>query len=215
MIILGLLTYVGAVVGFAFVTLSLACGLYYLAELVEEYTVTTKKIIKITTAVTIVVHILLWLFDGLPFKRVLFSLLCQAWYSQLLRTFPDIELSSPAFILSCILVISDHFVWFFYFTDHYHTFFEIATFFGLVVWLIPFMYFISLSANEYTLPNFGMRLTEIDCSIACHTHLSWLILTDASAGPRKKNNNLIKTIAGWLGAAKQVVLPESSAQKAF
>ncbi|TPX62103.1 hypothetical protein PhCBS80983_g00686 [Powellomyces hirtus] len=141
MIILGLLTYVGAVVGFAFVTLSLACGLYYLAELVE---------------------------------------------------FPDIELSSPAFILSCILVISDHFVWFFYFTDHYHTFFEIATFFGLVVWLIPFMYFISLSANEYTLPNF-----------------------DASAGPRKKNNNLIKTIAGWLGAAKQVVLPESSAQKAF
>ncbi|KAJ3149704.1 erv26 super protein [Geranomyces michiganensis] len=191
MIVLGLLTYVGAIVGFAFVTLSLACGLYYLAELVEEYTVLTKRIIKITSLATAAAHVLLWLFDGLPFKRILFSLLCHAWYSQLLRTFPEIELASPAFIVSCVLVISDHFVWFFYFTDHFHTFTEIATFFGLVVWLVPFMYFISLSANEYTLPNF-----------------------DANA-PRKKNSNLVKTIAGWLGAVKQAVLPETAANKPF
>ncbi|KAJ3006066.1 erv26 super protein [Thoreauomyces humboldtii] len=151
----------------------------------------THRIIKITTVIAMGAHILLWLVDGMPFSRILFSLLCHAWYSQLLRTFPNIELSSPAFIISCLLVIADHFVWFFYFTDHYHTFTEIATFFGLVVWLIPFMYFISLSANEYTLPT-----------------------TDASV-PRKKNSSLVKSIAAYLGAAKEALLPDSKASKPF
>ncbi|RUS16610.1 transmembrane adaptor Erv26-domain-containing protein [Endogone sp. FLAS-F59071] len=48
---LHILAYVGAVLAFIFVTLSLACGLYYLAELVEEYTVLTKKIIRYSTFV--------------------------------------------------------------------------------------------------------------------------------------------------------------------
>ncbi|KAI8817934.1 transmembrane adaptor Erv26-domain-containing protein [Fimicolochytrium jonesii] len=226
-IFLGLLTYLGALLGFGFVTLSLACGLYYLAELVEEYTVLTKKIIYYTTIVsllkgpelvllqwiyapwlevdalgenlaglqqpdgdlpstiTFASHILLWLVDGLSFKRICFSLLCHAWYSQLLRNFPNIELASPAFLISCVLVISDHFIWFFYFTEHYHSFTEIATFFGLIVWLIPFMYFISLSANEYTLPNF-----------------------DPSAPKQKKNTNLVKTLATYLGMVKTTGLGE-------
>jgi hypothetical protein len=32
---------------------------------------------------------------------------------------------------------------------------EIATFFSLLVWFVPFTYFISLSASENTLPAFG------------------------------------------------------------
>ncbi|KAI9087769.1 transmembrane adaptor Erv26, partial [Phlyctochytrium arcticum] len=155
MYILPILSYFGAILGFAFVTLSLACGLYYLAELVEEHTVLTKRILKFITIAVVVSHILMWLFDGLPFFRVLFSLACHAWYSQLLAAFPGIELGSVAFIGSCLLVVADHFVWFFYFADNYHTFLEIATFFGLMVWLVPFIYFVSLSANENTLPAFG------------------------------------------------------------
>ena len=45
------LVWLGGIGAFTFITLSLACGLYYLAELVEEYTVLTKKIIKNTTYV--------------------------------------------------------------------------------------------------------------------------------------------------------------------
>lgn len=35
---------------------------------------------------------------------------------------------------------------------------DIAAFFGLCVWLIPFAYFISLSANDNTLPTGGGKL---------------------------------------------------------
>lgn len=51
------------------------------------------------------------------------------------------------------LVIVDHFSWFYHFsTVYYLDFNEIVAFFLLCVWLVPFMYFISLSANESTLP---------------------------------------------------------------
>lgn len=46
----------------------------------------------------------------------------------------------------------DHFLWFYYFTQQWHEFSEITAFFVVMVWLIPFSYFISLSANESTLP---------------------------------------------------------------
>jgi hypothetical protein len=91
-----------------------------------------------------------------------------------LKTFPFISLTSIPFIGSCgklallvhillsmtmtlflselVLVFADHFLWFKYFTTHYKPFMDIAAFFGLCVWLIPFAYFISLSANDNALP---------------------------------------------------------------
>ncbi|KAI9001909.1 transmembrane adaptor Erv26, partial [Gaertneriomyces semiglobifer] len=129
-----------------------ACGLYYLAELIEEHTITARRLIKHITLSIVVTQILLWLVDAFPLPQTLFTLFCHLWYSQLLRSFPVIELSSIAFMGSCLLVIVDHFVWFFWFVDRRFTFGEIASFFGVCVWLVPFLYFISLSANEYTLP---------------------------------------------------------------
>lgn len=73
----------------------------------------------------------------------------------MLRTFPVIELTDPVFIVSCVLVLIDHFSWFFYFSANYRPFAEVATFFGLLVWLVPFLFFISLTANEYALPTNG------------------------------------------------------------
>ncbi len=49
--ILHLLSYGTALFGAAFGTLCLACGLYYIAEFVEEYTVWTKRLIQRTTYV--------------------------------------------------------------------------------------------------------------------------------------------------------------------
>ncbi|KAJ3350418.1 hypothetical protein HDU91_006251, partial [Kappamyces sp. JEL0680] len=48
--------------------------------------------------------------------------------------------------------IVNHFNWFFYFKAHAFKFSELVSFFGLVVWLIPFMFMVSLSANDLTLP---------------------------------------------------------------
>ena len=54
-----------------------------------------------------------------------------------------------------VLTLVDHFCWFFYFTSKYHSILEIASFFTLIVWIVPFMFFLSLSANEFTLPSVG------------------------------------------------------------
>lgn len=60
-----------------------------------------------------------------------------------------------SFFYSIVLVFADHFLWFQYFTAHYKPFMDIAAFFGICVWLVPFAYFISLSANDNALPISG------------------------------------------------------------
>ncbi|KAF9970915.1 erv26 super protein [Actinomortierella ambigua] len=167
--------YAGSAIAFLFAVLSIACGLYYLAELVEEYTVQTKRVIKGMTVAVVVIHLLLWLLDGLPFSKILFSLACHGVYSLNLASFPNISLVSLPFLGSCVLVLADHFMWFQYFARHYHTFSSIASFFGICVWLVPFSYFISLSANDNTLPNF-----------------------DKTSKQQQKKNGIFKSIFGTL-----------------
>lgn len=110
--------------------------------------------------------------DGLPLHKIAFSILCHLVYLQNFSlTWPVISLTSPSFVASCILVVADHFLWFFYFARRTHearqaahkayrggpvvkspTFGDMATFFGLCVWLTPLFLFLSLSANDNTLP---------------------------------------------------------------
>ena len=99
--------------------------------------------------------------------------MCHIVYlSNFTSAWPLISLTSPSFIASCLLVLTDHFVWFFYFSKRTHaargygytnwrspyaregtlTFAEIATFFGICVWLVPLFLFLSLSANDNALP---------------------------------------------------------------
>ncbi|KAM3584286.1 erv26 superfamily protein [Umbelopsis sp. WA50703] len=189
MTFLHLVAYGATILAFCFVVLSLACGLYYLAELVEEYTVFTKKIIKYATMVVVFIHICLWIFDRKPFFQIVFSLICHGVYSMNLQTFPFISLTSPAFLASCVLVLVDHFVWFQYFTRHYTPFMDIAAFFGICVWLIPFTYFISLSANDNALP-----LSDPNA---------------ADAIPSQRKQGLFKTILGYVTRRKDDALPSS------
>ncbi|KAG0246348.1 erv26 super protein [Mortierella sp. GBA43] len=105
----------------------------------------------------------------------MFSLGCHAVYSLNLANFPYINLLSVPFILSCVLVLVDHFMWFQYFSRNYYTFMNIASFFGICVWLIPFSYFISLSANDNALPSF-----------------------DKSQENKQKKNGILKTIFGMV-----------------
>ena len=60
------------------------------------------------------------------------------------------------FLPLTVLVLLNHFAWFRFFTTrHGFRFAEIVSFFLLCVWLVPFQYFISLSASENTIPSFG------------------------------------------------------------
>ncbi|THH04896.1 hypothetical protein EW146_g10050 [Bondarzewia mesenterica] len=171
---LHLLSYVAAVVAFMFVTLSLASGLLWLSEVIEEHSTHAKSIGMKGIYCIIILHLVLYWTDALPLSKVLFSIFCHVVYLQnFSRTWPLIELTSPSFIASCILVITDHFVWFFHFARVTHDarqrssrpfhgykpatlnapgFGDMATFFGICVWLAPLFLFLSLSANDNALP---------------------------------------------------------------
>ncbi|KAJ7068506.1 DUF396-domain-containing protein [Mycena amicta] len=171
---MGLLFYLsyGAVaVAFAFITLSLASGLLYVSELIEEHTKLAKTVGQRGIYVIIVLHGVLYFSDSLPLSHTGFSVFCHLVYLQnFSNTWPVIELSSWSFIASCVLVIIDHFLWFSHFArisqDARHNrsfrsapppkgtpgFSEISTFFGVCVWAAPLFLFLSLSANDNALP---------------------------------------------------------------
>eukprot|EP00128_Syssomonas_multiformis_P003814 Colp12_sorted_trinity150504_noHs@22681 len=69
-----LLCCLAALLFILFATLCLACGLYYLAELVEEYTVATKKVITYQLYFVVLAHIGLWIFEGFPLSLTLLGL---------------------------------------------------------------------------------------------------------------------------------------------
>ncbi|EAS31785.3 uncharacterized protein CIMG_07264 [Coccidioides immitis RS] len=182
--VLPLVGYLGVIVGFCFLTLAIASGLYYLSELVEEHTVLARRVLSRLIHTVIALHVLLWLIDGLPISLTFLSIVSHLVYASNLRRFPVVKLSDPLFILSCLLVGLNHWVWFRHFSDpatlqtkysrssshsasfstggqHYGagsdlpSFTEIASYFGLCVWLVPFSLFVSLSAGENVLPTTG------------------------------------------------------------
>ncbi|KAF2281022.1 DUF396-domain-containing protein [Westerdykella ornata] len=169
--ILPLLGYVGILLGFSFLTLAIASGLYYLSELVEEHTVFAKKLLTNLIYGIIGLQLLLMLVDSFPYGLSLLSIVSHIIYAQNLRRFPIVKLTSPTFLISCALVIVNHYLWFRHFsTPPAHssrssypysrdpsipTFTEIASYFGLCVWLVPFALFVSLSAGENVLPSMG------------------------------------------------------------
>lgn len=177
--ILPLLGYLGLLLGFVFLTLSIASGLYYLSELVEEHTVLSSKILHRLIYAVIATQVLLCLIDGFPLLLTLLGVGSHLVYITNLRHFPIVKLTDPMFILSCVLVVVNHWIWFRHFSepvtyaapqytygtrgvkDRYSTtvtqpsFTEIASYFGLCVWLVPFALFVSLSAGDNVLPSMG------------------------------------------------------------
>lgn len=98
--ILPLLGYVGAIIGFCFLTLSIASGLYYLSELVEEHTVLAKRFLTRLIQIIIGVQVAL-LIDGFPFWATVLGIVCHVVYLGNLRRFPYVQLTDPLFLLSC------------------------------------------------------------------------------------------------------------------
>ncbi|KAH9908954.1 transmembrane adaptor Erv26 [Xylariomycetidae sp. FL2044] len=169
--ILPLVGYLGAVIGFCFLTLAIASGLYYLSELVEEHTVIAKRLLTRLIYSIIVLQILLCVVDRFPLGLSLMGVVSHVIYLGNMRRFPFVKLTDPLFIASCVLVLVNHYFWFRHFSDAQQrsysnmssmydrpdvpTFTEIASYFGLCVWLIPFALFVSLSASDNVLPTMG------------------------------------------------------------
>ena len=178
--ILPLLGYIGLALGLSFLTLSIASGLYYLSELVEEHTVLSAKVLTRLIYAVVVVQLLLFAVDGFPFILTTLGIVSHIVYASNLRHFPIVKLADPLFLLSCALVVLNHWVWFRHFSEtppydskqmyrnSYQTaaqqpsFTEIASYFGLCVWLVPFALFVSLSAGDNVLPSMGSEYATGD-----------------------------------------------------
>ncbi|CAJ2501331.1 Uu.00g041840.m01.CDS01 [Anthostomella pinea] len=169
--ILPLVGYLGSIVGFCFLTLAIASGLYYLSELVEEHTVFAKKFLTKLIYFIIGLQLVLCIVDGFPVWYTLMGIASHVVYLGNMRRFPFVKLTDPLFMASCVLVLVNHYFWFRHFADLQQrsysymqsmydqpdipSFTEIASYFGLCVWLVPFALFVSLSASDNTLPTIG------------------------------------------------------------
>ncbi|CCC69708.1 hypothetical protein NCAS_0D01270 [Naumovozyma castellii] len=166
--ILQIISILGTIFGFLFLTLSIASGLYYISEVVEEHTEPTKRFLTRAIYTIVIIQTLLILLDKFPFKLSLFSIASHVLYYQNLKKFPMISLTGPTFIGSCVAVVLNHYLWFKYFNNHEippqfrfdpnyvpmrrANFSEVASFFAICIWFIPFALFVSLSASDYILP---------------------------------------------------------------
>jgi len=166
--ILPLVGYLGMLLGFGFLTLAIASGLYSLSELVEEHTVIAKRLLTRMIYSVIVIQVLLMVIDGFPFLLSFLGVASHVVYLGNMRRFPIVKLSDPLFLTSCVLVLVNHYLWFTHFSSvprgparsmydspNVPTFTEIASYFGLCVWLVPFALFVSLSASDNVLPTMG------------------------------------------------------------
>jgi len=214
MYLLSIVVYLSYAVLFLFCTLCVACGLYYLAELVEEYTQLSKRILRDTILFVLVLHLLLLVFEDFPALLTLMGLLSHATYFTLLRTFPFIYVTDPKFIASCLLAVASHILWFRHFTstDVFYPFSEILAFFLFCVWLVPFGFFVSLSANESALPQAGEERLKMSQSQGS-------LLTDNIGSGGKASHSLVRRIFDYVTHSLSAVVPErftsSSERKVF
>ncbi|KAG0672348.1 erv26 super protein [Maudiozyma exigua] len=166
--VLQVLSMFGSVLGFIFLTLCIASGLYYISEVVEEHTEPTRRFLTRTIWAIELILLLLVIFDKFPFKLSLFAMGSHLLYYQNLKKFPYISLTSITFLSSCIVVVINHYLWFKYFNTteippqfrydpnyiapRKATFSQVSSFFAICIWFIPFALFVSLSAGDYVLP---------------------------------------------------------------
>ncbi|XP_065919496.1 protein TEX261-like isoform X2 [Dysidea avara] len=188
---------------FCFAVLAVASGLYYLAELVEEYSVIARKVINVMIWVSIIVHIGVWLFDGFPVLMILVGIVTQLMYSILLRTFPFISVSSPAFLLGCVLLVLHHYLTFQHFTEVLYSFQEVFAFFTLGLWMVPFAFFVSLSAGDNVLPTYSPGPLD---------HPGYGSTSSGVSGSRRSRRSGLLALFDWMATSITAQIPSRTSK---
>lgn len=147
-----ILSWIAVFLQICFVVLATAAGLYYLAELVEEYSVLAKKIIQWLILATILIYGGFFLCEDLPNSLIFCGVLAQVFHLFIMQNFPFVSVTSPPFLAAIVLIVVNHYFAMSYFQANYHSFAEVMAYFTLCLWLVPFSLLVSLSANDMVLP---------------------------------------------------------------
>lgn len=146
------LSWLGWGIEIIFAILCIAAGLYYIAETIEEYTESSRKIMQTMCFGVFVLTILLWFLDGIPLFMMLTGIFANSLYYILLQSFPFISMTSPLFIGSCFAFALKHYVALKHFADVYVPFDEVVGYFIVCCWVLPFTILISTTAGDNVLP---------------------------------------------------------------
>lgn len=132
----------------------IACGLFYLADITEEYSVLTKRVLKVFLMVIMIFFVLLAVVDGISWWRCLFSVAANLSYYRLLKGFPWITLSAPSTVLAGVMFVFDTFLWytFFHSASGFYPYWSIVSFFMVGCWAAPLGFFVSVALADEQLP---------------------------------------------------------------
>merc|ERR1719187_1938768 len=97
----------------------------------------------------------LFCFENIPTTLIICGLVAQIAHLALLSSFPFFSVTSPSFIVAVVMVLINHYFAFSHFGENYYPFSEVMAYFTICMWLVPFAFFVSLSANENVLPTFN------------------------------------------------------------
>lgn len=147
------LVYVSYFLILSFVLICVAAGLYFMTEFVEENVILAKRIIKYVQILVMVSHFLILFAPTTNLYLWCYSIIAPLLFTPLLHSFPMFTLSSITFILPFAWSLINHFLWFYHSIHVYYPFEEMLAHFTILVWLLPFLFIISLSVNDNTLPN--------------------------------------------------------------
>jgi hypothetical protein len=88
----------------------LAAGLYYLAELVEEYTVLAKKTIKYMVLFDIIIYSLFIFTENFSWSMILCGLIAQLLHLAIIRNFPFVKFLSVEFLVAFLFLLINHYL---------------------------------------------------------------------------------------------------------
>merc|ERR1719158_2809718 len=99
----------------------------------------------------------LFCFENIPTTLIVCGVIAQIAHLFLLSSFPFFCATSPSFLVALVMVFVNHYFAFSYFGENYYPFSEVMAYFTICMWLVPFAFFVSLSANENVLPTLNER----------------------------------------------------------
>lgn len=116
---------------------------------IEEHPSKAKEKIRFIIYGVCAMHIVL-LFRGFRILLVLFSIGCQLLFLNLLDGYPDIETSGAGFIIAVSATFVNHMFFLGSMLKRKIGLIEIFFYFFIIVWSVPFSFFLSLTANDDT-----------------------------------------------------------------
>lgn len=158
--VFALVVHLGMYMFLVFAALAFAAGLFYLAELAEEWPTYTSRIIRVTIYIVSALHVLLFATGDVPAAVAVTGIVTHLTYSVLLKRFPDVVLVSPGLIGSVVLFLLDNLVWTYIMDWGYVELPHILSVSFLLIWLVPLAFFVSLALGDSVLPTFGTASKE-------------------------------------------------------